>query len=108
MDDLDVDDLLLREWMETGQHAAKADEWYRRANAMHERADYYLRELLRELHYEHGLTYRQMAEVLNANLSSRQATWAKWKRLIDPARQKPGQRTGWVKGRKRGPDGTPS
>jgi hypothetical protein len=102
----DVDDPLLRQWKADGMQLKHADQWYERVNAMIERAIYYRRNLARTLHYEHGLTYGQYAEVINANLSSRQAARAQWKRDIDANRRPAGApgRGGWPKGRKRKPD----
>jgi hypothetical protein len=49
-------------------------------------ADYYERDLIRQLRSD-GMTWAQVAESVQAQLSSRQAAQAKWKRLIDPGRR---------------------
>lgn len=60
--------------------------WYALVQEMRRLADYYERDLIRWLR-EQGLTWREVAEVVEAQLSSRQAAHAKWKRLIDPGRR---------------------
>lgn len=84
------DDEILAAWQSDAnagdfplEHAA---DWYARIQEMRERADYYERSLIRHLKYELGLTWAQVAEVVNANLGSRQAAHVKWKRLLEPAR----------------------
>ena len=49
-------------------------------------ADYYERDLIRKLRSD-GLTWAKVADAVQAQLSSRQAAQAKWKRLIDPGRR---------------------
>ena len=49
-------------------------------------ADYYERDLIRQLRSD-GMTWAQVADAVQAQLSSRQAAQAKWKRLIDPNRR---------------------
>lgn len=103
----DFDDSLLAEWQAEAKDGdfptERAAEWYARVQAMRDRADYYERGLIRHLKYGLGLTWAQVAEVVNANLSSRQAAQAKWKRLVGPERRAPGSagRGGWPKGRPR-------
>jgi hypothetical protein len=65
-----------------------AGDWYARVQEMRERADYYERSLIRYLRDKDGmnLTWAQVAEVVNANLASRQAAQVKWKRLVDTNR----------------------
>src|SRR5690242_16189463 len=87
------DDALLAEWQEQAKRGEfpveKAAEWYARVQEMRQRADYYERSLIRHLR-DIGLTWAQVAEVVNANLGSRQAAQAKWKRLVDGDRRKYG------------------
>jgi len=49
-------------------------------------ADYYERDLIRKLRAD-GMTWAQVADAVQAQLSSRQAAQAKWKRLVDPGRR---------------------
>lgn len=75
-----------------------------RVQQMREQADYYERGLIRYLKYDLGLTWGQVAETVNANLNSRQAAQAKWKRLLNEhgTRQYGGAgRGGWPSGRSR-------
>ena len=60
--------------------------WYALVGELRRLADYYERDLIRGLRAE-GLTWAQVADAVDAQLSSRQAAHAKWKRLIDPARR---------------------
>jgi hypothetical protein len=88
-----------------GFPSGSAAEWYGLVQRMRQRADYFERALIRHLKYDLGMTWAQVAEAVDANLSSRQAAQAKWKRLIDDERWKPGSagRGGWPKGRPRKP-----
>lgn len=101
------DDPVLAEWQRQAQAGdfptADAAAWYGRVQEMRERADYYERGLIRHLKWTVGLTWQQVAEVVNANLSSRQAAYVKWKRLVDDERRTSGSpgRGGWQKGRPR-------
>jgi uncharacterized membrane-anchored protein YjiN (DUF445 family) len=63
-----------------------AAAWYALVHEMRRLADYYERDLIRKLRAD-GMTWRQVAEAVQAQLSSRQAAQAKWKRLIDPTRR---------------------
>jgi hypothetical protein len=63
-----------------------AAAWYAMVGEMRRLADYYERDLIRKLRSD-GLTWAQVAEAVQAQLSSRQAAQAKWKRLIDPGRR---------------------
>jgi hypothetical protein len=49
-------------------------------------ADYYERDLIRKLRSD-GMTWAQVADAVQAQLSSRQAAQGKWKRLVDPGRR---------------------
>lgn len=60
--------------------------WYALVQELRRVADYYERDLIRGLRAE-GLTWAQVADAVDAQLSSRQAAHAKWKRLIDPGRR---------------------
>lgn len=60
--------------------------WYALVQEMRRLADYYERDLVRRLRAD-GLTWAQVADAVQAQLSSRQAAQAKWKRLIDPGRR---------------------
>lgn len=104
------DDPLLRQWHDADLQQEHAAEWYGRVQEMRNMADYYERSLIRYLKYTVGLTWQQIAEVVNANLSSRQAAQAKWRRLAplpdQPERRRAGSsgRGGWPKGRPRRAD----
>ena len=63
-----------------------AAAWYAVVQEMRRLADYYERDLIRQLRKD-GLTWAQIADAVEAQLSSRQAAHAKWKRLIDPGRR---------------------
>ena len=63
-----------------------AAAWYALVQEMRRLADYYERDLIRRLRSD-GLTWAQVADAVQAQLSSRQAAQAKWKRLIDPGRR---------------------
>ncbi|MEN3264728.1 hypothetical protein [Pseudonocardia sp.] len=63
-----------------------AAAWYAIVHEMHRVADRYERDLIRKLRQD-GLTWAQVAEAVQAQLSSRQAAQAKWKRLVDPGRR---------------------
>lgn len=63
-----------------------AAAWYALVQEMRRLADYYERDLVRRLRAD-GLTWAQVADAVQAQLSSRQAAQAKWKRLIDPGRR---------------------
>jgi hypothetical protein len=91
--------------------------WYSFVQEMHRQADFYERELIRYLRWERDpdepMTWAAIAETVEANLSSRQAAHAKWKRLLDGpgrpggyARRAAGSagRGGWPKGRPRKSD----
>ncbi len=67
----------------TGDAAAA---WYALVHEMRRLADYYERDLIRKLRAD-GLTWAQVADAVQAQLSSRQAAQAKWKRLVDPGRR---------------------
>ena len=103
----EFDDPQLRAWQDQADAGhfptLAAAEWYARVQEMRQRADYYERGLIRYLKYDLGLTWQQVAEVVNANLNSRQAAQAKWKRLLkEDTRQYGGPgRGGWPRGRKR-------
>lgn len=60
--------------------------WYALVQELRRLADYYERDLIRRLRAE-GLTWAQVADAVDAQLGSRQAAHAKWKRLIDPGRR---------------------
>jgi hypothetical protein len=81
--------------------------WYSFVQEMRRQADFYERELIRYLRWERDpdepMTWAAIAETVEANLSSRQAAHAKWKRLVDGDRRAAGSagRGGWPKGRKR-------
>src|ERR671920_1948987 len=86
-----------------------AAAWYALVGEMRRLADYYERDLIRKLRAD-GLTWAQVADAVQAQLSSRQAAQAKWKRLIDPNRrvttgnmQRGGRRKGTA-----APRGTPA
>lgn len=66
-------------------HDASA-AWYALVQELRRLADYYERDLIRKLRAD-GLTWAKVAEAVEAQLSSRQAAQAKWKRLIDPGRR---------------------
>jgi hypothetical protein len=63
-----------------------AAAWYALVQEMRRLADYYERDLIRRLRAD-GLTWAQVADAVQAQLSSRQAAQAKWKRLLDPGRR---------------------
>ena len=63
-----------------------AAAWYALVGEMRRLADYYERDLIRRLRAD-GLTWAQVADAVQAQLSSRQAAQAKWKRLLDPTRR---------------------
>ena len=63
-----------------------AAAWYAMVQELRRLADYYERDLIRQLRSD-GMTWAQVAESVQAQLSSRQAAQAKWKRLIDPGRR---------------------
>lgn len=63
-----------------------AAAWYALVGEMRRLADYYERDLIRKLRAD-GLTWAQVADAVQAQLSSRQAAQAKWKRLLDPGRR---------------------
>lgn len=63
-----------------------AAAWYAMVQELRRVADYHERTLIRRLRGG-GLTWAQVAEAVQAQLSSRQAAQAKWKRLIDPGRR---------------------
>ena len=67
----------------TGDAAAA---WYALVHEMRRLADYYERDLIRKLRAD-GMTWAQVADAVQAQLSSRQAAQAKWKRLVDPGRR---------------------
>ncbi|MHA6794604.1 hypothetical protein ACVGVM_14010 [Pseudonocardia bannensis] len=63
-----------------------AATWYALVQEMRRLADYYERDLIRQLRKD-GMTWAQVAETVQAQLGSRQAAQGKWKRLIDPGRR---------------------
>jgi hypothetical protein len=63
-----------------------AAAWYAVVQEMRRQADYYERALIRKLRQD-GMTWAQVADAVQAQLSSRQAAQAKWKRLVDPGRR---------------------
>jgi hypothetical protein len=63
-----------------------AAAWYALVQEMRRLADAYERDLIRTLRSD-GLTWQQVADAVQAQMSSRQAAQAKWKRLIDPTRR---------------------
>jgi hypothetical protein len=63
-----------------------AAAWYAMVQELRRLADYYERDLIRKLRAD-GLTWAQVADAVQAQLSSRQAAQAKWKRLLDPGRR---------------------
>jgi hypothetical protein len=63
-----------------------AAAWYALVGEMRRLADYYERDLIRRLRAD-GLTWAQVADAVQAQLSSRQAAQGKWKRLLDPGRR---------------------
>jgi hypothetical protein len=63
-----------------------AAAWYAMVQELRRLADYYERDLIRQLRSD-GMTWAQVADAVQAQLSSRQAAQAKWKRLIDPGRR---------------------
>lgn len=78
-----------------------AAAWYAMVQELRRLADYYERDLIRQLRSD-GMTWAQVADAVQAQLNSRQAAQAKWKRLIDPTRRTTNgnmQRGGRKKGR---------
>jgi hypothetical protein len=78
-----------------------AAAWYAMVQELRRLADYYERDLIRQLRSD-GMTWAQVADAVQAQLNSRQAAQAKWKRLIDPTRRTTNgnmQRGGRRKGR---------
>ena len=63
-----------------------AAAWYALVQEMRRLADYYERDLIRTLRAG-GMTWKEVADAVQAQLSSRQAAQAKWKRLVDPTRR---------------------
>jgi hypothetical protein len=63
-----------------------AAAWYALVQELRRLADYYERDLIRQLRSD-GMTWAQVADAVQAQLNSRQAAQAKWKRLIDPTRR---------------------
>jgi hypothetical protein len=63
-----------------------AAAWYAMVQELRRLADYYERDLIRQLRSD-GMTWAQVADAVQAQLNSRQAAQAKWKRLIDPGRR---------------------
>jgi hypothetical protein len=63
-----------------------AAAWYAMVGELRRLADYYERDLIRQLRSD-GMTWAQVADAVQAQLNSRQAAQAKWKRLIDPNRR---------------------
>lgn len=63
-----------------------AAAWYALVQEMRRLADSYERDLIRTLRSD-GLTWKQVADAVQAQMSSRQAAQGKWKRLIDPTRR---------------------
>lgn len=63
--------------------------WYALVQELRRLADYHERNLIRRLKYERGLTWQQVADAVDAGLSSRQAAQARWSRLIEPSRGQP-------------------
>ena len=63
-----------------------AAAWYAIVHEMRRQADAYERDLIRSLRAG-GRTWAQVADAVQAQLSSRQAAQAKWKRLLDPMRR---------------------
>ena len=63
-----------------------AAAWYAMVQELRRLADYYERDLIRQLRSD-GMTWAQVADAVQAQLNSRQAAQAKWKRLIDPTRR---------------------
>jgi hypothetical protein len=63
-----------------------AAAWYAMVQELRRLADYYERDLIRQLRSD-GMTWAQVADAVQAQLSSRQAAQAKWKRLLDPGRR---------------------
>jgi uncharacterized membrane-anchored protein YjiN (DUF445 family) len=79
-------DWLKEQSAEGGVTRDAAAAWYAMVHEMRRQADYYERDLIRRLRSD-GLTWAQVADAVQAQLSSRQAAQAKWKRLIDPGRR---------------------
>src|ERR1700712_586128 len=72
----------------TGDAAAA---WYALVHEMRRLADYYERDLIRKLRAD-GMTWAQVADAVQAQLSSREAAQAQWKRMGGHGR--PGHRGG--------------
>src|SRR4029079_10821496 len=64
-----------------------AAAWYAMVQELRRLADYYERDLIRQLRAD-GMTWAQVADAVQAQLSSRQAAQAEWKRLHG-ARRRP-------------------
>jgi hypothetical protein len=79
-------DELKRRSKEGGLTRDASAAWYALVQEMRRLADYYERDLIRKLRSD-GLTWAKVADAVQAQLSSRQAAQAKWKRLIDPGRR---------------------
>jgi hypothetical protein len=79
-------DRLKEQSVEGGLTRDAAAAWYALVQEMRRLADYYERDLIRRLRAD-GLTWAQVADAVQAQLSSRQAAQAKWKRLLDPGRR---------------------
>src|ERR1700754_2904703 len=79
-------DRLKEKSAEGGLTRDAAATWYAMVQEMRRLADYYERDLIRGLRAD-GLTWAQVADAVQAQLSSRQAAQAKWKRLLDPGRR---------------------
>jgi hypothetical protein len=88
------DDELLARWREEMKSDSfpleTSPAFYERVQQLRELADFYERALIRHLHFERGLTWREVAEAVDANLGSRQASHAKWRRLVAPDRRPAG------------------
>lgn len=100
------DDPVLRQWKDDNALAHHAAEAYARVQELRNKADYYETALLRYLKHEMGLTWGQVAEVVNANLGSRQAARQKWQRLVSDdeyghRRRKAGSPGSWPRGKPR-------
>lgn len=84
--------------------------WYALVQRLRYLADYYERDLVRQLRFGSdevaGLTWAQVAEAVDSNLGGKQAAYQKWKRLVEPTRRPAGApgRGGWPKGRPRSPE----
>lgn len=69
---------------------SEAAQMYELVQEMRQRADYFERALIRHLRFDTGLTWMEIADAVDANLGSKQAAHAKWKRLIAGDRRVPG------------------